>query len=65
VRITGNNSVHPGRMDMDDNREMAEGLFMLLNEIADEAIARDKRIDGFYESLPEDDLKCIENRDGE
>ena len=63
VRITGNNSVHPGRMDMDDNREMAEGLFTLLNEIVDEAIARDKRIDSFYEKLPSDDLEGVENRD--
>ena len=65
VRITGNNSVHPGRMDMDDNREMAEGLFTLLNEIVDEAIAREKRIDNFYEKLPSDDLEGVENRDGE
>jgi hypothetical protein len=65
VRVIGNNSVHPGEMDMDDNRETAEVLFMLLNEIVDEAIARDRRIDAVYENLPDGALEGIENRDGE
>jgi len=52
-------------MDMDDNRETAEILFTLLNEIVDEAIAREKRIDAVYEELPEGALEGIENRDGE
>jgi hypothetical protein len=65
VRVIGNNSVHPGEMDMDDNRETAEVLFTLLNEIVDEAIARDERIDAVYEQLPEGALEGIENRDGE
>jgi hypothetical protein len=65
VRVIGNNSVHPGEMNMDDNRETAGALFMLLNEIVDEAIARDIRIDDVYESLPDDYLEGIENRDGE
>jgi hypothetical protein len=63
VRVVGNNSVHPGEMNMDDNRETASALFMLINEIVDEAIARDKRIDSVYEQLPEDDLEGIANRD--
>ena len=65
VRVIGNNSVHPGEMNMDDNRETASALFMLVNEIVDEAIARDKRINNVYESLPEDHLEGIENRDSE
>jgi hypothetical protein len=52
-------------MDMDDDRETAEVLFMLSNEIVDEAIARDRRIDEVYENLPEGALEGIENRDGE
>lgn len=65
VRVIGNNSVHPGEMDMDDNRETAEALFMLINEIVDEAIARENRIDAVYENLPEGALEGIENRDSE
>lgn len=63
VRVTGNNSVHPGEMDMDDNKEIAEALFTLTNEIVDEAIARDARIDEVYDSLPEGPKKGIEQRD--
>jgi len=65
VRITGNNSVHPGEMDMDDDKEMAEALFMLTNEIVDEAIARDARIDKVYDSLPDGPKKGVEQRDSE
>jgi len=65
VRVIGNNSVHPGEMDMDDGRDTAESLFMLVNEIVDEAIARDIRIDDVYESLPDDYLEGIEDRDEE
>jgi hypothetical protein len=65
VRVIGNNSVHPGEMDMDDNRDTAEALFTLLNEIVDEAIAREERINSVYEELPEGALEGIENRDGE
>jgi hypothetical protein len=65
VRVIGNNSVHPGEMDMDDNRDTAEVLFTLLNEIVDEAIAREKRINAVYQELPEGAVESIEDRDGE
>lgn len=63
VRITGNNSVHPGRMDMDDNREIALALFKLLNYTVDETIGRDKEVEDFWEMLPEEDKEGVENRD--
>lgn len=63
VRIIGNNSVHPGEMNMDDDKEMAEALFMLTNEIIDEAMARDARIDQVYDSLPEGPKEGVERRD--
>ena len=63
VRITGNNSVHPGRMDMDDNRETALALFKLLNYTVDETIGRDKEVEEFWEMLPEEDKEGVENRD--
>jgi hypothetical protein len=65
VRVIGNNSVHPGEMNMDDDQRTAEALFKLVNEIVDEAIAREKRIDEVYDDLPEGALEGIEHRDGE
>lgn len=63
VRVVGNNSVHPGEMDMDDNRDTALSLFKLVNVIVDETIGRDERIDDFYDTLPEGPKEGIENRD--
>lgn len=63
VRVVGNNSVHPGEMDMDDNRDTALALFKLVNVIVDETIGRDERIDDFYDTLPEGPKEGIENRD--
>jgi len=63
VRITGNNSVHPGRMEMDDNSEMAHALFKLTNYIVDQTLGRDKEVEEFWESLPEEDREGVRNRD--
>ncbi|WP_410764751.1 DUF4145 domain-containing protein [Haloferax sp. DFSO60] len=63
VRITGNNSVHPGEMDMDDNHEVALALFKLFNYVVDETIGRDKEIEEFYNTLPENHKQGVENRD--
>lgn len=63
VRTVGNESVHPGEMDMDDNRETATTLFKLVNAIVDETIGREQMIDDIYDSLPENKRKGIENRD--
>ena len=63
VRVVGSNSVHPGEMDMDDNRDTALALFKLVNVIVDETIGRDDRIDEFYDTLPEGPREGIENRD--
>ncbi len=63
VRVTGNNAVHPGHIDLRDDRKTAETLFRLLNFIADRMISRPKEIDEIYEGLPEDALQAIERRD--
>jgi hypothetical protein len=65
VRVIGNNSVHPGKMDMDDDRETANALFGLTNAIVEETLGRDSMIEGVYESLPEGALDGIEQRDGD
>ena len=63
VRVVGNHAVHPGQMDLKDDRETAESLFGLLNTIADRLISAPKQIDAIYEKLPDDERKRIEKRD--
>ena len=63
VRVIGNECVHPGTIDMKDNREIAAKLFELVNRIAYDRITHPKEIDALYESLPTDKLEGIARRD--
>lgn len=53
VRVVGNNAVHPGKIDMTDNRDAAETLFRLVNLITEKMISEQKHVDDFYSGLPE------------
>lgn len=64
VRVIGNESVHPGQIDLRDDRETATKLFHLVNIIADAMISRPKQIAELYGKLPESKLRAIEKRDG-
>jgi len=63
VRVIGNESVHPGELNINDNRDIAAQLFKLVNFIAAKMISEPKEIEGIYNSLPESKLKGIEKRD--
>ena len=63
VRVTGNESVHPGQMDMEDNRTTATSLFGLVNTIADNLISQPKHIESLFEALPDNKKQAIEKRD--
>lgn len=63
VRVIGNNAVHPGQIDMRDNRDTAEKLFRLVNLITEKMITEQKHIDEMYLSLPEGAREAIEKRD--
>ena len=65
VRVIGNNAVHPGQIDLRDDRAIAESLFRLLNLVAEKMISEPKHVDEVYAALPEEDLKAIGNRDAE
>ena len=65
VRVIGNNAVHPGQIDLRDDRATAESLFRLLNLVAEKMISEPKHVDEVYAALPEEALKAIENRDAE
>ena len=63
VRVIGNNAVHPGEMDLRDDRGTAETLFQLLNVIADRMLTQPRRIQEVYAKLPEGPRKGIQRRD--
>jgi len=63
VRVVGNNAVHPGEIQLDDNPEVASALFGLLNIIVETLIAEPKRIEALYASLPEAAREAINKRD--
>lgn len=64
LRVIGNNAVHPGQINLDDNAEVAEKLFSILNFIADELITKPRELDSLYADLiPPDTQGHIEQRD--
>jgi len=63
VRVIGNEAVHPGTIDLNDDREAAESLFGLVNIIAEEMISEEKHINNLYSKLPESKRRQIEKRD--
>jgi len=64
VRVIGNNAVHPGQIDLRDDKATAVKLFDLVDLIVEAMIATPKHIEKMYGKLPEGALKAIEKRDG-
>jgi len=63
VRVVGNDAVHPGVLDLNDNTDVAVTLFGLVNLIADVMISQPKHINSVYESLPQEKRDAIMKRD--
>jgi hypothetical protein len=65
VRVVGNEAVHPGEINLDDNKEIAVSLFKILNLIANDMITIPKEMDELYESIiPDEKKEQINARDG-
>jgi hypothetical protein len=62
-RVIGNESVHPGEMNLDDEPEIAVQLCELINFIVENQIAQPKRINAIYSKLPEKKQEAIRRRD--
>jgi len=62
VRVTGNNAIHPGQIDV-DNMQTVKSLFDLVNVIANHMITEVKKIDSIFESLPHEVHRQIQERD--
>ena len=63
IRVIGNEAVHPGQIDIDDNLEIVGQLFTMLNVIAHNRITEPREIDAIYASLPDSKREQIERRD--
>jgi len=63
VRVIGNDSVHPGQIDLNDSPEVAHQLFKLVNLIGQRVITEPAEVQSLYDSLPENKKKAIEQRD--
>jgi len=65
VRVVGNNAVHPGVIDLDDNRDIALKLFKIINLIAEDMITKPKEMDELYDDIiPDETKEHISQRDG-
>jgi len=65
VRVVGNNAVHPGELDLKDNRDVAIQLFKLINLIAEKMITEPKEVDEIYSAVvPKAAKEAIKKRDG-
>lgn len=63
LRITGNNAVHPGEINIDEKPELVLRLFKLINFIAEKMITEPKEVEDFYQELPDSTKKQINERD--
>lgn len=64
VRVTGNNAVHPGEMQLQEEKSTVSLLFELVNLIVDTQISQPKAIEQLYEKLPGGAVDAIKKRDG-
>jgi len=63
VRVIGNNAIHPGQIDIKDDRDTAFKLFKLVNLIATVMITEPKEVEELYGTLSESQREHIQERD--
>jgi len=60
LRLVGNEAVHVGQIDFDEDPEVAELLFYFINRISERLIEEQKMIDKIREVLPESKAQKME-----
>jgi len=67
LRVTGDHELHPGVIEMDDievnDYQHTISLFELVNLIVEELITRPKKINEYYDRIPQRQKEQIEKRD--
>lgn len=61
-RILGNESVHPGTINLNEDTETATILFMFINMATDRLFTAKRRVEELYQKLPEEARKALEAR---
>lgn len=64
LRVVGNNAVHPGELDLQDDVATAVALFGLINYIVEQRISHPKQLQKLYDGLPAGAREAIAQRDG-
>ena len=62
-RVVGNNAVHPGELNVDDDPALVSQLFDLINFIVAQTIERDKAMASMMAKLPQGAKDAIARRD--
>jgi len=63
LRVYGNESVHPGTIDLDDDHETAIDLFRLMNFIVRRTITDEAFVEAMFDSLPDSKKDGVDQRD--
>ncbi|MED0800177.1 DUF4145 domain-containing protein [Bacillus safensis] len=63
LRVIGNEAVHPGSIDLDEEKEVALALFKLINLVVEQMITESDEIDEIYSLIPKDKRDGIQDRD--
>ena len=64
VRVVGNSAVHPGQIDLRDDKTTASKLFGLVNVIVESQITQANHIEEMYDAVVPESVKAqIEKRD--
>lgn len=63
LRVVGNEAVHPGTLNLDDDPDTAIAIFRMFNLIVEKMISEPKHVDEVYALLPADKLAAIARRD--
>ena len=57
LRVTGNEAVHPGVLDLTDDTDRASALFGLMNYIVEQQITQPRELEAIYKGLPPSKLE--------
>lgn len=63
VRVVGNNAVHPGELNIQDEPQIALSLFEIVNIIVDRMITEPKNIQAMHDRLPDGAKEAIQKRE--
>lgn len=63
IRLVGNNAVHPGEINLEDNLEIVRNLFTVINIAVEHLVTQPQLLEKLYSELPQQKLAAIADRD--